>query len=237
MYLGLNISCAAQPSSITPQVSRDLKSSDWHVRRNAFEHLAAVHDAIHQPQIQQAVVGLLEIENDAVNDPEVDLYEDDDYIAYDEQLTRMAQGIAETTNDSRVWKALVYKRYNADSVFGQWISAHRQTLPFLLEQLKSPYWPRRMYSIYCVAAMLAHSKKNGNPFTPATYLDLKQRVREFAAHDDSIAVQESAMRGLGLIGDKEDAVFLHHLSKIDSDEDEKKFARDAEKAILNANPQ
>ena len=143
--LMLGMLCQAQPGTVTSQVLKDLRADRWQVRRDAFERLAAVPDGVRQPAVQTLLIQLRERENAATNPvsgSDTDIFEDDDYLAYDEQLTPLVEQIAEKTNNPRAWKALVNSRYNGDFVYGNWIAAHRETLPFLLEQLHSPIGPR-----------------------------------------------------------------------------------------------
>jgi hypothetical protein len=145
--LTVGLLCRGQAGIITLQLLQDLKSDRWRVRRDAFEHLAAVKDGVHQPRIQALLIELRELENQESGKPEPDLFENDDYLAYDARLTPLVEEIAETTNNPRAWRALVYMRYNGDSVYGNWIAAHRQCLPYLLEQVHSRYSVRRMYAV------------------------------------------------------------------------------------------
>jgi hypothetical protein len=172
-------------------------------------------------------------ENVEANKESPDLFEDDDYLAYSDQLTEQVQRIAERDNDPAAWRALVYSRYNGDSVFGNWIAAHRQCLPYLLEQLHSHYEVRRMYSVYVLASMLAKSKTS-DPFPTAKYQALKGDIRRLAMQD-AVAVRFSAVQGLGLIKDPEDADFISKLSARITDPFLKKEALQIAQAIRDVN--
>lgn len=210
MALAIGLLCQGQAGLITPQLLQDLKSDRWQVRRDAFEHLAAVKDGVHQPRIQVLLLQLRERENQESEKESPDLDEDDDYLAYDDQLTPLVQEIAETTDNPRAWRALVYMRYSGDSVYGNWIAAHRQCLPYLLEQVHSKYSPRRMYAIYVIASMLAKAKAT-NPFPPAQYKSLKATIRRLALNDiDPVAF--SAAQGLALTHDPGDAEVVERVS-------------------------
>jgi len=203
--------CRAQSGPITPEILQALKSARWQVRRDAFEHLTGVKDATHQPRIQVLLVRLRDTENQASENSTVDLFEDDDYLAYDAQLTPLVEEIAETTNDPTAWRAIVYGRYNGTSVYGSWIAAHQQCLPYLREQIHSKYPVRRMTAIYVIAAMLAEAKST-HPFPQRQYRMLKGTIRHIALTDiDPVAY--SAAEGLGLTHDTGDAEFVERVSK------------------------
>lgn len=227
--LFLGSSCQVRAGTITPQTIADLNANRWTVRRNAFEQVAAAKDGIDNPKIRNLLINLREKENLESNRNSVNLFEDDDYLAYDEELTPLIQKIAEETHDPRAWKSLVYGRYNGDSVFGNWIASHRETLPFLLKQLESPYAVRRATAAYVVANMLAKAKSVKH-FQAAEYRRLKQRLRSAAATGHP-AVRQSAMKGLALTKDSEDAPFLEKLAKTATDPDTRQYALAAAKQI------
>jgi prophage maintenance system killer protein len=211
MALAAGLLCQGLAGLITPQVLEDLKSDRWQVRRDAFEHLAAVKDGPRQPRIQALLIELRERENQESEKEAPDLFENDDYLAYDAQLTPLVEQIAETTNNTRAWRALVYMRYNGDSATGNWIAAHRQCLPYLLEQIHSRYSVRRMNAVYVIASMLAKAKASNHPFPPAQYNSLKAMVRRLALNDiDFVAF--SAAEGLALTHDTGDAEAVERVS-------------------------
>ena len=236
LCLTLSILCQAQIGPIKQQTLRDLNADWWPVRRNAFEHLAAVPDGVNQPDVQSLLIQLRDREDKAANaaDPAPDLFEDDDYLAYDEQLTAMVQQVALKTENPAAWRALVYMRYNGDSVYGNWLASHRESLPFLMQQLKSPYAPQRMNAVYVIANMLAKSKVN-SLFPPSQYQSIKRQIRAMAMRGNP-AVRQSAMQGLGLTKDAEDAAFLETLAAECKEPYTRKFALDAAQEIRNANP-
>jgi hypothetical protein len=207
--LAVGLLCQAHAGLITPQLLEDLKSDRWQVRRDAFEHLAAKH-GVHQPSVQALLIQLRELENRESEKPEPDLDEDDDYLAYDEQLTPLVEEIAETTNNHRAWRALAFMRYSGDSVYGNWIAAHRQCLPYLLEQVHSKNSVRRMYAVYVIASMLAKAKAT-DPFPPAQYKSLKAMIRRLGLNDiDPVAF--SAAKGLALTHDPGDGEVVERVS-------------------------
>jgi hypothetical protein len=79
----LGFLCRSQTAAVTPQTIADLHAKRWTVRRNAFERLAAVKDDIDNPRIQKLLIRLREKENVESNMGDIDLYEDDDYLAYE----------------------------------------------------------------------------------------------------------------------------------------------------------
>jgi hypothetical protein len=234
MALAVGLLCPGQAGLITPQLLQDLKSDRWQIRRDAFEHLAASKDGVHQPRIQALLIQLRERENQESEKESPDLFEDDDYLSYDDQLTPLVQEIAETTDDPRAWRALVYMRYNGDSVFGNWIAAHQQCLPFLLEQIHSRYSVRRMYAVYVIASMLAKAKASSHPFPPTQYKALKALIRRLATFDVD-PVRFSAVEGLGLTHDPEDAEFIERLSARFTDPGTKEIALKIAQQIRDAN--
>lgn len=215
MGLAFGMICQAQSVLITPQVLQDLNSDRWQVRRDAFEHLAGVRNGVNQSRIQKLLIQLRQREDQESEKADPDLFEDDDYLAYDEELTSLVQKIAVDANDAGAWRSLVYMRYNGDSDYGNWIASHRQCLPYLLDQIHSPYSGRRLVAVYVLASMLAKSKFS-DPFSPTRYKSLKARIRELAAKD-VVPVRFSAVQGLGLINDPEDTDFVYQICEGFSD--------------------
>jgi uncharacterized protein YoaH (UPF0181 family) len=210
MALAVSLLCRAQAGPITPQVLQDLRADRWQVRRDAFEHIAAVKDGVRQSRVQALLIQLREREDRESEKAEPDLFEDDDYLAYDDQLTSLVQEIAETTDNPRAWRALVYMRFSGDSEYGNWIAAHRQCLPYLLEQVRGRSSVRRMYSVYVIASMLAKAKAT-NPFPPEQYKSLKAIIRHLGLNDiDPVAF--SAAKGLALTHDQGDAEVVDRVS-------------------------
>ncbi len=223
--LAMSMNCQARSVPVARQVLRDLKSGRWQVRRDAFERLQAVKDGIDRPGVQRLLIQLRQREDQESEKADPDLYEDDNYLAYDEELTPLVQKIAVGTNNSRAWRALVYMRYNGDSEYGRWIASHRQCLPFLLEQVRGRSPVRRMYAVYVIASMLAESKSR-KPFTKARYKSLKAIIRRLAGSDNDVAVRFSAVQGLGLVDDPEDTEFVFQISEGFSDPHLKALALD-----------
>jgi hypothetical protein len=151
-----------------------------------------------------------------------DLFEDDDYLAYDERLTQVVESLAEATNDPDAWRSLVDMRYNPDSQTGKWLASHCVVLPYVVALTKSRYDARRMIVIYVLAGLLKNCKGTGS-VTPSRYKELKTVIRWHASHD-SIPVSTSAIQGLGVTNDKEDASFLRELSEQIPDAFRKKLA-------------
>ncbi len=123
--------------------------------------------------------------------------------------------------------------YSGDSVYGNWIAAHRQCLPFLLEQVHSKYSPRRMYSVYVIASMLAKAKAT-NPFPPEQYRSLKATIRHLGLNDiDPVAF--SAAEGLALTHDPGDAGVVDRISTRLSDPGARKIIAKVAQQIRDAN--
>jgi hypothetical protein len=61
----LGIPTYAQREAITTQVKEDIHSNKWQVRRDAFEHISAIHLPQSQAQIQTLLIDLRDVENDA----------------------------------------------------------------------------------------------------------------------------------------------------------------------------
>lgn len=234
MVFSVGLLCRGQAGLITPQFLQDLKSDRWQVRRDAFEQLAAVKDVVRQPQTQALLIDLRERENHESEKPDPDLFEDDDYLAYDEQLTPLVEQIAETTNNSRAWKALVYMRYNGDSVTGNWIAAHPQCLPYLLEQVHSKNSVQRMYSVYVIASMLAKAKASSHPFPTSQYNSLKVVIHNLALNDID-PVSFSAAQGLALTHDSGDADVVERASKRLGDPQVRQMVANIAQQIRDAN--
>jgi hypothetical protein len=225
--------CQAQRAMIPSVVHHDLDDGRWQVRRNAFEMVAANPLVTTDPLLGSLLIQLRMRENSESEKPVPDLYEDDDYVAYDEELTNLVEQIAINGNSPRAWKALVWMRYNPDSQTGRWLSEHKEALPYILELVRSSSSARRMNAGYLLALILSNSKSNLN-LRPAKYQSLKAIIRSLALKDDP-PVQQFASRGLALIGDCEDIPILERVAVRAKDPFTRGFALDAAKQIQKSN--
>lgn len=225
----------APPQPLLSETLRDLHSSHWAVRRDAFEQLVARKNFANSPEIRDALINLLETEDIAAQHgegAERDLYEDDDYVAYTEQLGELVQDIAVSTHDPRAWHALVYGRYNQDSRFGDWLASHREALPELTQLLSNRYDWNRGVACYVIANMLAKSK-SGDPIAPSTYRHYKRLIRWHIWHDPPGFVTGFGVEGLGLTKDPEDIPFLEALAARSNDKDWKQLTLRVAQDIRN----
>lgn len=231
VMVALCVAAHGECRSIAPGIQSALNSTRWPVRRDAFERLAANTSSTLCPAERRALIRLQNTENHASEFSPVDLFEDDDYVAYNSQLLALVQKIATTTNSPQAWRALVYARYNGDSPLGQWLAKHRAALPFIAGQLKSRYSARRMAAVEVVSLRLFYSKsaKPGSDLyvSPEQYRHLKARIR-FLARTDIAPVSDAACMGLGLIGDNDDIPLLQRIATSSRrDKYAQEFARQA----------
>jgi HEAT repeat protein len=230
----VSVPALGRQSSLTPQDHMDLHDARWEVRRDAYEHLMALPGAPLLPPVQESLLKLRQLENIASNKSTPDLFEDDDYLAYDEQLTKSVQEIAVQTNNHLAWKSLVEMRYNGDSEQGKWLASHRQSLMPLKQLLRSPHSPRRKNAVYAIALLLKYNHGKSWP-SPAKYRQLVQQIRSHVTKDIP-PVQYSAIEGLGLIDDPRDVPFLEAFIKTTDDETLKSLAAKTIVAIRNDHP-
>lgn len=229
----LEVPSYSQHGVVTPQLMKDLQASRWQVRQNAFERLLATSNfSIEQPQIRTLLVQLRETENAAASKSEPDLFEDDDYLAYDEKLTSLVQSIVLETHERRAWDALVHMRYNPESEYGKWFGTHQEALASLEELLHSPYEARRINAVYSISEILARSKTS-HSLSSAEYRRLKRLVLWHAEHDVAM-VSNYAIVGIGLTCDSEDLPFLEHLAPTIKEEWRIKSIQGAEQNIREA---
>jgi HEAT repeat protein len=220
---------SAQQGEITAQVIKDLQASRWQVRQNAFERIVAIPDAVDHPESRALLIQLREREDVEAGKEPPDLFEDDDYLAYDERLTSVVQEIAIKFHDRRAWDALVRERYNPDSEYGRWLAGHQEALLSLEALLDSRYVPLRADAVYDIALMLANSKIT-KPLSIEKYTSLNNRIHTMAAHDEPI-VRYNAIKGIGLMNHPEDVAFLEKLASTASDELVEKTALEAAQTI------
>lgn len=216
---------------ISPDVRAALNSPRWQVRRDAFERIAGAASGAPCATIRRALIRLRDREDHASEFSPVDLFEDDDYNAYNDQLTRLVQKIAVGTNEPTAWRSLVNMRYNGDSPFGQWLAKQKEALPLLIGQLKSPYSVRRMSAVEVISLRLYYSKSakpdSDTYVSPDRYIYLKDRIR-FVARTDAAPVSQAACMGMGVIGDKSDIPLLEQIATSPKrDRYTQKFARQA----------
>ncbi len=216
----------AQHVKVSPHVISGLHAERWQVRRDAFEHLPC-HPK--DSQLDSLLIQLRFRENRASEYDPDDLFEDDDYLAYDERLTNCIEQIAVTKNCKDAWRSLVYMRYNGDSATGRWLADHPETLPFLLEQTRSRSSFQRMTAVYVIAAYAAKAKAK-KAVSPQKYQSLRQLVRKLAVHDE-LPVRDAAVEGLGVLGDPADLPLLEQIGANDKDQYVRSFALASAKSI------
>lgn len=226
-----SVPALGRQSSLTPQNNIDLHDTRWEIRRDAYERLMALPGAPLLPPVQEPLIKLRLLENSASDKSTPDLFEDDNYLAYDAQLTKSVQEIAVHTNNHLAWKSLVEMRYNGDSEYGRWLASHRQSLVFLERQLQSPLSPQRMSAVYVIALLLKcnHGK---SWLSPAKSQQLVRQIQSHVTHDIP-PVQYSAIEGLRLIDDLRDVRFLEAFIKTTDDETLKSLAAKTILAIRN----
>lgn len=223
----------AQTRRVTPTLQDDLNNKGWQVRRDAFERVAGIPNVTNDPLYRQLLIRLRNEEDVQAEKGEPDLFEDDNYLAYDEELTDLVEKIAVATNDRGAWRSLVNMRYNPDSETGHWLAKHRQTLPYIIEHSRSVSFVRRMNAVYLLALVLSAAKEDGS-LVPRQYKYIKQIICRLAVNDVA-PVQQFAIRGLGVIDDKEDIPLLERLSAVGNSPESRQFALDALAQIRKAN--
>jgi hypothetical protein len=225
------------PSPLPPNLLRNLHSNRWVVRRDAFEQVVAMQKkAANDPAIRNSLIALLDKEDEEAElgeGAERDLFEDDDYVAYTDQLIGDVQNIAVQTHDQRAWHALVNQRYNQDSRFGNWLAEHREALPQLTQLLHSRHDWQRGVACYVIANMLAKGKA-ADPFPSSEYKHYKGLIRWHIWHDPPGFVSGFGIRGLGLTKDPEDIPFLEAFASRSRNGYYKKLALQTEQSIQNA---
>jgi hypothetical protein len=222
----LSLQVYAQREVSDKQIDADIHSDRWQVRRNAFELVDAVPDVLARPDARHRLVELREIEDRAASQSNPDLFEDDDYLAYDDKLTALVQEIAVQTHQRRAWDALVNMRFNPDSDYANWMAQHQEALPSVEMLLTSLFVPRRVNAVYIMSEILASAKKAHQSVAGPEYERLKDLIKNHASHDDP-SVSGFAIQGLGLIGDREDIPFLNGLLSSIKDEYRTKLVRNA----------
>jgi hypothetical protein len=228
----LGIPTYAQREAITTQVKEDIHSNKWQVRRDAFEHISAIHLPQSQAQIQTLLIDLRDVENDASAKSDPDLFEDDEYLAYDDKLTARIQSIAVETSQRKAWDALVNMRFNPDSEYAGWLAQHEAALPSLEELLKSAFVPRRVNAVYIIAEILSRDKQSHH-LNQSEYDRLKSLIKWHAVHDEP-QVSAFSIQGIGLTHDLEDISFLDALLPSIKDDYRRKLILEAKRRIRGA---
>jgi hypothetical protein len=226
----------AQSSALPLRLLQNLHSGRWAVRHDAFEQLVAMQKtAPNDPEIREALIALLNEEDLAAQRGEAgepDLFEDDDYVAYTDELIEAVQNIAVQTHDPEAWHALVYERYNQTSEVGEFLAAHREALPELTELLNSRYDWYCGVAAYVIADMLAKSK-SGDPIAASVYHHYKKLIRWHIWHDPPGFVTGFGIQGLGQTKDPEDISFLEAVAARSHDEYDKQLALRTARDIRN----
>jgi hypothetical protein len=217
--------CLAVTKVPSEAIDPGLSSPIWQVRRDAFERIAGKSTLLSSQILQRELVHLREFETIQVEKSSDDLFEDDDYVAYDDQLTELTQKIAVSSNSPAAWRSLVYTHYNPDSELGMWLADQKPAFPFIMEQTRSKFSARRMVSVYLLALILFRSKSD-HSLTDAQYATFKKKIR-YLIENDIAPVRQSAIVGLGRIGDSEDKALLEKMQRTGEDSFTRKVAHEA----------
>lgn len=217
--------CLTGTKMFSTAVDSNLNSPIWQVRRDAFERLAGSPMVLSDHVLQRELVHLRNVENLQAETSSSDLGEDEDYLAYSDQLTEIIKKIAVATNSPSAWRSLVYAPYNSQSEMGIWLANQRPAFPFIVEQTRSKISAERMVSVYLLAMVLRRSKSD-HSLSPAQYHALKRKIR-YLVKNDIPPVRQSAIQGLGIIGDSEDAPLLETLDSAQINPVTRKFSEEA----------
>lgn len=211
MCLGCALSAAAAQS--TPAENLTIEQQlfgPMRVRIGALHKIADSKELLADPEVRRLVVRSL---NEATNDPNWEQLEEqqeyEDY--YDGILSTVVEKIAAEYHDRSAWNALVSSNYNDDSRFALWLAAQPGALPALLDAVHSSSWLTASRALYVLAEALARcapipSDRTCVPFEQKRH-DVLTLLRR-ALRDPRVSL--SAVRGLGLCGDREDIALMAH---------------------------
>ena len=190
--------CSSQRSDASPALDLDLQAKRWIVRRDAFERIAGNPAVYTDPHLISLLIQLRDRENDTSELSKVDLFEDDEYLAYDDQLADLVQKIAVRTKSSAAWRSLVYMRYNSDSITGHWLADHLEAIPFIEDQLHDKYAVRRATAIGMLVNILndKHSENLMRNNQKRSWITLMRS----AARHESTFVRVAALNALAEVG-------------------------------------
>ncbi len=201
------------------QASRALQSGNWEVRSGAVIKMSADSAYVNNPVVQTRLINLLKRES---LDPNwTGKEEGSAYEKYYEALGNLVKGIADKTQKSDAWRAVVESNFDERSKFALQIEESAGSMPYLIEASKSVHQIVQGRSAYMLADELSKCKgadakeKCGEVLKhSATILAI---LREAASQSQRQAQQLGAVRGLGLCGEAKDITFLRQLGSSNPD--------------------
>jgi hypothetical protein len=209
------ITCSVLAAQVPPGTSSlvpQLNSSDWEVRDRTLHQILSDPAGLTNADIQDALIGLLEREN------QIHVSENPDYDNYHSDLLMAVLRIAQTANNARAYAALVNTSYNADSSFGESLARDGQAFPAILAQAANGRGPTTHEALLLLGGAVRHKKSNGTG-SPAPrggvdiqYQAAKAVLAQRAQKDSDVMLRMAAIKGLGMVADKEDVPLLQTLA-------------------------
>jgi hypothetical protein len=197
-----------ETSSLVPQ----LNSSDWEIRDRTLHQILSDPAALTHADIQDALIGLLEREN------QIHVSENPDYDNYHADLDMAVLRIAQTTNNTRAYTALLDTSYNADSAFGESLARDQHAFPLILVKAANSRGPTTYDAILLLAEAVRYQKSSGTGLTapPGAVETQYQAAKAVLAHraqkDSDGMLRMAAIQAIGMVADKEDVALLQNLA-------------------------
>jgi HEAT repeat protein len=212
----------SQTSDDQPKLLSQLRSDDWLQRSRGVEKLIADRKALGSKEVKDALVDLLDRENQLVESTlrasngleGVSVKYGEGYSEYYSVLLDAVDQVADY-NDKRTLNILVHCSYNSDSPFAVKLASHGEVVvPFLLEMANSDISSSRASALGVLGEVLKIGKYGVVVLTPVTQGQVEQALIGGAA-DEDIGVRLLAVRSLGVAGNKEAVALLERIAESD----------------------
>jgi hypothetical protein len=229
---------STRPDGIPAQ----LAAGAWPTREDAFDQMMSNPGAIRAPRIQDALVSLLERENQVLagKDPAAQGDQGEGYAEYLARLGAVVLRIAKGSDNLRAVVALVHSGYNPDSELALWLATRKEALPALMtmaqtqpaagdSQQAANVEVERGNAVYVLSLMLKRHDDETQRGTPrsraslseAQYSEAKALVLRAATSGPSVTTRQLAVKGIALAGKQSDMPLLQRIAANDPASDGK----------------
>jgi len=212
----------SQTGDDQPKLLSQLRSDDWLQRSRGVEKLIADRKALGSKEVKDALVDLLDRENQLVeatlresNGLEgVSVKYGEGYSEYYAVLLGAVDQVADY-NDKRTLSILVHCSYNSDSPFAVKLASHGEPIvPILLEMTNSDISSSRANAVGVLGEVLKIGKYGVVVLAPETQGQVEQALIR-GTDDEDVGVRMLAVQALGKAGNQDTIQLLEKIAQSD----------------------
>jgi len=222
LLLLCGVALAAQTPSSIPALVASLASPDLSARMDAFVRLNSMPHAAQRPDVQSALVKLLQFEDNAIESANKSGISPDDKWGepYGEYVGQLADRVFRTaqaadSNDRATLLALLWSPANPGSVLSQWLATRSNLgVSDALAQATSPVEYDRMQAAGVLSDMLRLDRSGAHPLGGTDRVAAKRAIVALLK-DTSPGVKVQAVYSIEHIEDPKDAPTLWAIAQAD----------------------